>query len=50
MSDPARFIPILYDPTVGEACLTFWHIYRTSFSPAVSVTIWMTLYRSEFDA
>jgi malate dehydrogenase (oxaloacetate-decarboxylating)(NADP+) len=28
MSDPARFIPILYDPTVGEACLTFGHIYR----------------------
>ena len=22
MSDPARFLPILYDPTVGEACLT----------------------------
>ena len=28
MSDPARFIPILYDPTVAEACLTFGHIYR----------------------
>jgi malate dehydrogenase (oxaloacetate-decarboxylating)(NADP+) len=28
MSDPARFIPILYDPTVGEACLTFGHLYR----------------------
>jgi malate dehydrogenase (oxaloacetate-decarboxylating)(NADP+) len=28
MSDPARFIPIVYDPTVGEACLTFGHIYR----------------------
>ena len=28
MSDPARFIPILYDPTVAEACLTFSHIYR----------------------
>ncbi len=28
MSDPARFIPILYDPTVGEACLKFGHIYR----------------------
>lgn len=28
MSDPARFLPILYDPTVGEACLTFGHIFR----------------------
>jgi malate dehydrogenase (oxaloacetate-decarboxylating)(NADP+) len=28
MSDPARFIPILYDPTVAEACLAFGHIYR----------------------
>jgi malic enzyme len=21
MSDPARFLPIVYDPTIGEACL-----------------------------
>jgi malate dehydrogenase (oxaloacetate-decarboxylating)(NADP+) len=28
MSDPARFLPILYDPTVAEACLTFGHIFR----------------------
>jgi malate dehydrogenase (oxaloacetate-decarboxylating)(NADP+) len=28
MSDPARFIPILYDPTIAEACLKFGHIYR----------------------
>ena len=28
MADPARFIPILYDPTVGEACLRFDHIFR----------------------
>src|SRR5258708_8998352 len=28
MSDPARFVPIMYDPTVGEACLKFTDIYR----------------------
>jgi malate dehydrogenase (oxaloacetate-decarboxylating)(NADP+) len=28
MSDPARFLPIVYDPTIGEACLKFGHIYR----------------------
>jgi len=28
MSDPARFIPILYDPTVADACVAFGHIYR----------------------
>jgi len=28
MSDPAYFLPILYDPTAGEACLKFGHIYR----------------------
>jgi len=28
MSDPARFLPIVYDPTIGEACLNFSHIYR----------------------
>src|SRR6266478_2231881 len=28
MSDPARFLPILYDPTVGEVCLKFGHVFR----------------------
>jgi malate dehydrogenase (oxaloacetate-decarboxylating)(NADP+) len=28
MSDPKRFVPIVYDPTVADACLTFGHIYR----------------------
>src|SRR5215467_224917 len=27
MSDPARFLPIVYDPTIGEACLKFGHTY-----------------------
>jgi malate dehydrogenase (oxaloacetate-decarboxylating)(NADP+) len=30
MSDPARFLPVVYDPTIGEACLKFGHIYRQS--------------------
>jgi malate dehydrogenase (oxaloacetate-decarboxylating)(NADP+) len=28
MSDPARFVPIVYDPTIAAACLTYGHIYR----------------------
>ena len=28
MADPAYFLPIVYDPTIGEACLKFGHIYR----------------------
>jgi malate dehydrogenase (oxaloacetate-decarboxylating)(NADP+) len=28
MSDPKRFIPVLYDPTVADACETFGNNYR----------------------
>ncbi|HYZ74523.1 MAG TPA: oxaloacetate-decarboxylating malate dehydrogenase, partial [Chthoniobacterales bacterium] len=37
MSDPERFLPIVYDPTVGEACLKFGHIYRRSRGMYVSI-------------
>ncbi len=28
MSDPAHFLPLVYTPTVGDACLQFGHIIR----------------------
>jgi malate dehydrogenase (oxaloacetate-decarboxylating)(NADP+) len=28
MSDPVQFLPLVYTPTVGEACLQFGHIIR----------------------
>jgi malate dehydrogenase (oxaloacetate-decarboxylating)(NADP+) len=37
MSDPMRFVPILYDPTVAEACLKFGHIYRRARGMYVSI-------------
>jgi malate dehydrogenase (oxaloacetate-decarboxylating)(NADP+) len=37
MSDPARFLPIVYAPTVGEACLKFGHIFRGSRGMYVSI-------------
>ena len=38
MSDPARFLPIVYDPTIGEACLKFGHIYRGPRGMYVPIT------------
>src|SRR5262249_5643048 len=38
MSDPARFLPIVYDPTIGEACLKFGHIYRRARGLYLSIT------------
>jgi malate dehydrogenase (oxaloacetate-decarboxylating)(NADP+) len=37
MSDPMRFLPIVYDPTVAEACLKFGYIYRRSRGMYVSM-------------
>src|SRR5262249_31962105 len=28
ISDPARFLPIVYDPTIADACLQFSHSYH----------------------
>src|SRR6516164_9640680 len=38
MSDPAYFLPIGYDPTIGEACLKFGHIYRQTRGMYLSMT------------
>jgi malate dehydrogenase (oxaloacetate-decarboxylating)(NADP+) len=38
MADPARFLPIVYDPTIGEACLKFGHIFRGPRGMYVSMT------------
>ena len=37
MSDPTRFLPIVYDPTIGEACLKFGHIYRQARGMYLSI-------------
>ncbi len=37
MSDPTRFLPIVYDPTIGEACLKFGHIFRSPRGMYVSI-------------
>jgi len=39
MSDPARFLEIVYDPTIGEACLKFDHIYPVSYKHLTLPTI-----------
>ena len=38
MSDPARFLPIVYDPTIAEACLKFGHIFRRPRGMYLSIT------------
>lgn len=38
MSDPARFLEIVYDPTIGEACLQFDHILRRPQGLYLSIT------------
>ena len=38
MSDPARFLPIVYDPTIAEACLKFGHIYSRARGMYLSIT------------
>ena len=37
MSDPARFLEIVYDPTIGEACLKFDHIMRRPHGMYLSI-------------
>ena len=38
MSDPARFLEIVYDPTIGEASLKFDHIFRRPRGMYLSIT------------
>ena len=38
MSDPARFLEIVYDPTIGEACLKFDQIFRRPRGMYLSIT------------
>ncbi|MFN9622365.1 MAG: NAD-dependent malic enzyme [Cyanobacteriota bacterium] len=37
-SNPARFLEIVYDPTIGEACLKFDHIMRRPQGMMLSIT------------
>jgi len=38
LSDPARFLAIVYDPTIGEACLKFGHVLRRPRGMYLSIT------------